>query len=34
MNCTECGQDVEEDRFGSLIHTYQTRDAHYPNVEA
>jgi hypothetical protein len=30
MNCTECGQDIEEDRFGNLIHTYQTWDAHTP----
>jgi hypothetical protein len=31
MYCTACGQSVSEDRFGNLIHEYQTRDAH--NVE-
>jgi hypothetical protein len=33
MNCTECGQDVEENRFGVLQHSYQTHDAHDPVVE-
>ena len=33
MYCTECGQSVSEDRFGQLIHEYQTRDAHAPVVD-
>lgn len=31
--CTECGQSVDVDRFGQLIHDYQTRDAHTPVVD-
>lgn len=32
MYCTQCGQSVSPDRFGQLIHDYQTHDAHTPEV--
>lgn len=34
MYCEACGQSVQEDFWGELVHTYQTQDAHYPVVEA
>jgi hypothetical protein len=32
MYCTLCGQHVGEDFFGQLIHDYQDRDEHTPEV--
>jgi hypothetical protein len=32
MYCELCGQSVIEDFFGQLIHDYQTRDEHTPEV--
>lgn len=33
MYCTDCGQSVDRDRFGNLIHDYQDHDGHTPVVE-